>query len=213
MVTGYTGQLSLGQFALAGFGAWVAGRLVDAWGWPFVPALLVGALAAVPLGAMFAIPAVRARGLNLAIVTLGLGATLELMVFNNGDLTGGFSGTVVGKPTLFGIEIQATRYPFRYAMVCLAFLVLLALMVASMRRGRSGRRLLAVRTNERAAAALGISVPGAKLYAFALSAAIAAIGGTLLAFRKDTIVYGTRVHELPRRSPPSAGRSSAASAT
>ena len=64
-------------------------------------------------------------------------------------------------------------------------------MVASMRRGRSGRRLLAVRTNERAAAALGISVPGAKLYAFALSAAIAAVGGTLLAFRKDTIVYGT----------------------
>ena len=57
--------------------------------------------------------------------------------------------------------------------------------------GRSGRRLLAVRTNERAAAALGISVPGAKVYAFALSAAIAAVGGTLLAFRKDTIVYGT----------------------
>ena len=60
-----------------------------------------------------------------------------------------------------------------------------------MRRGRSGRRLLAVRTNERAAAALGISVPGAKIYAFALSAGIAAVGGTLLAFRKDTIVYGS----------------------
>ncbi|MET0324518.1 MAG: branched-chain amino acid ABC transporter ATP-binding protein/permease, partial [Ilumatobacteraceae bacterium] len=191
VVTGYAGQLSLGQFALAGFGAWVAGRLVDAWGWPFIPALLVGALAAAPLGALFALPAVRARGLNLAIVTLGLGTTLELMVFNNGDWTGGFSGTVVGKPTLFGIEIQATRYPFRYAMVCLAFFVVLALMVASMRRGRSGRRLLAVRTNERAAAALGISVPGAKLFAFTLSASIAAIGGTLLAFRKDTIVYGT----------------------
>ena len=64
-------------------------------------------------------------------------------------------------------------------------------MVANVRRGRSGRRLLAVRTNERAAAALGISVPGAKIYAFALSAGIAAVGGTLLAFRKDTIVYGT----------------------
>jgi branched-subunit amino acid ABC-type transport system permease component len=91
VVTGYAGQLSLGQFALAGFGAWVAGRLVDAWSWPFVPALVVGALAAAPLGAVFALPAVRARGLNLAIVTLGLGTTLELMVFNNGDLTGGLA--------------------------------------------------------------------------------------------------------------------------
>ena len=64
-------------------------------------------------------------------------------------------------------------------------------MVASIRRGRSGRRLLAVRTNERAAAALGISVPGAKVYAFAVSAGIAAVGGILLAFRKDVIIYGT----------------------
>jgi len=63
--------------------------------------------------------------------------------------------------------------------------------VASMRRGRSGRRLLAVRTNERAAAALGISVPGAKIYAFAVSAGIAAVGGVLLAFRKDVILYGS----------------------
>ena len=191
VITGYTGQLSLAQFALAGFGAWVAGRLVDVWGWSFAPALIVGALASVPLGAIFAIPAVRARGLNLAIVTLGLGSTLYLMVFNNPNLTGGFGGTVVGKPTLFGWEIQATKYPFRYATVCLGFLVLLSLMVAQMRRGRTGRRLLAVRTNERAAAALGISVPGAKIYAFALSAGIAAVGGTLLAFRKDTIVYAS----------------------
>ena len=62
-------------------------------------------------------------------------------------------------------------------------------MVANLRRGRSGRRLLAVRTNERAAAALGISVPGAKVYAFAVSAGIAALGGVLLAFRKDVINY------------------------
>ncbi len=190
VVTGYAGQVSLGQFAIAGFGAWVAGRLVDAAGWSFLPALLVAAVCTVPLGALFAIPAVRARGLNLAILTLGLGATLELMVFNSASLTGGFGGTVVGKPSLFGWDINAIVYPGRYALVCLAFLVILGLMVANMRRGRSGRRLLAVRTNERAAAALGISVPGAKIYAFALSAGIAAVGGTLLAFRKDTIIYG-----------------------
>jgi sulfate-transporting ATPase len=189
VITGYAGQLSLGQFALAGFGAWVAGRLVDAGGWPFWLALLAGVAAAIPVGAIFAIPAVRARGINLAIVTLGMGSAMELMIFNNGDLVGGFAGTQVGKPDLFGWDINAIAHPGRYAIVCMVALAVVSLMVASMRRGRSGRRLLAVRTNERAAAALGISVPGAKMYAFAVSAGIAAIGGVLLAFRKDVILY------------------------
>lgn len=191
VITGYAGQLSLGQFALAGFGAWVAGRLVDAGGWPFWLALLAGVAATVPVGALFAIPAVRARGINLAIVTLGMGSAMELMIFNNGDLVGGFAGTQVGKAELFGWDINAISHPGRYAIVCMVVLALVSLMVASMRRGRSGRRLLAVRTNERAAAALGISVPGAKMYAFAVSAGIAAIGGVLLAFRKDVILYNS----------------------
>ncbi len=191
VVTGYAGQLSLGQFAIAGFGAWVAGRAVDGLDWSFLPALLLGVVATVPLGVLFAVPAVRSRGVNLAIVTLGLGTALELMLFNNGNLVGGFSGTEVGKPTLFGLDINAVEHPDRYAWVCLGFFVLAALAVASMRRGRSGRRLLAVRTNERAAAALGISVVGAKLYAFALAAGIAALGGVLLGFQKDTINYAS----------------------
>ena len=101
VVTGYAGQLSLGQFALAGFGAWVAGpagrrrragrSCRPCWSARSPPCRSARS---------FAIPAVRARGLNLAIVTLGLGTTLELMVFNNPDLVGGFGGTVVGKPTL-----------------------------------------------------------------------------------------------------------------
>ncbi|MFT7601619.1 MAG: ABC-type branched-subunit amino acid transport system permease subunit [Acidimicrobiales bacterium] len=91
--------------------------------------------------------------------------------------------------SLDGWNFNAIVHPGRYAIVCLSFFTVIGLMVASVRRGRSGRRLLAVRTNERAAAALGISVIEAKVYAFALSAGIAAIGGTLLAFRKDVIIY------------------------
>ncbi|MGF1595765.1 MAG: ATP-binding cassette domain-containing protein [Acidimicrobiales bacterium] len=189
VVTGYAGQLSLAQFALAGFGALVAGRLVDSAGWPFALAIVAAVVATAPLGALFALPAVRARGINLAIVTLGLGTALEFMVFNNARLVGGFSGVNVGKPHLFGVDVNAIVYPGRYAIVCMVLFTGVALMVASVRRGRTGRRLLAVRTNERAAAALGISVPGAKVYAFALSAGIAAIGGVLLAFRKDVIIY------------------------
>ena len=191
VVTGYAGQLSLAQFALAGFGALVAGRLVDARGWPFPLALLAGVVATVPLGALFALPAVRARGINLAIVTLGLGTAIELMIFNNSRFVGGYSGTLIGKPHLFGWDFNAIVHPARYAVVCMGLFTVVALMVANLRRGRSGRRLLAVRTNERAAAALGISVPGVKVYAFAVSAGIAAIGGTLLAFRKDVVIYGS----------------------
>ena len=73
----------------------------------------------------------------------------------------------------------------------MVFFALMALMISNIRRGRTGRRLLAVRTNERAAAALGISVPGAKVYAFALSAGIAAVGGVLYSFRQDVIIYGS----------------------
>jgi sulfate-transporting ATPase len=189
VITGYGGQLSLAQFALAGFGALVAGRLVDAAGWAFPPALLAGVLATVPLGALFALPAVRARGINLAIVTLGLGTAIQLLVFNNSDLVGGFSGTLIGKPHLFGLDINAISHPGRYALFSMGLFTLAAVMVANVRRSRSGRRLLAVRTNERAAAALGIDVPGAKVYAFALSAGIAALGGILLAFRKDVVLY------------------------
>jgi ABC-type branched-subunit amino acid transport system ATPase component/branched-subunit amino acid ABC-type transport system permease component len=189
VVTGIAGQLSLAQFALAGFGAWIAGRSVDMFSVPFPLALILGVCAAVPLGALFALPAVKARGLNLAIVTLGLGSALEVLIFNNGKITGGFIGTKIGQPNLFGYDISATRYPSRYAIFCIVLFVLLALMVASLRRGRSGRRMIAVRTNERAAAALGINVAGVKIYAFALAAGIAAVGGTLLAFRKDTIIY------------------------
>jgi sulfate-transporting ATPase len=189
VVTGIAGQLSLAQFALAGFGAWIAGRSVDMFSVPFPLALILGVCAAAPLGALFALPAVKARGLNLAIVTLGLGSALEVLIFNNGKITGGFIGTKIGRPNLFGYDISATRYPSRYAIFCIALFVLMALMVASLRRGRSGRRMIAVRTNERAAAALGINVAGVKIYAFALAAGIAAVGGTLLAFRKDTIIY------------------------
>lgn len=190
LLTGYGGQLSLAQYAFAGFGAWIAGRLVSAWGVPFELAFVVGVLLAIPMGILFALPAVRTRGISLAVVTLGLGTALELLVFNNNFLTGGFSGTQVGQPTVFGINISAIIHPERYAIVSLVVFVVLALVVSNVRRGRTGRKLIAIRTNERAAAALGIDVRAAKLYAFGLASAIAAAGGIIIAFRNEQIVYG-----------------------
>ncbi|WP_030660711.1 ABC transporter permease subunit [Streptomyces cellulosae] len=191
VVTGYAGQVSLAAYALAGTGAFIAGHTAADWGWPFELALLAGVLGTVPIGLLFALPAVRTRGVNLAIITLGLGTTLEAMVFQNTDLstTPGSDGIAVGKQTLFGVSISGVDHPQRYASVVLVLFVAAALLVANVRRSRTGRRLVAVRANERAAAALGIDVRAAKLYAFGLSAAIAALAGVLTGFRSTSVVF------------------------
>ncbi|WP_405622847.1 ABC transporter permease subunit [Streptomyces sp. NBC_00076] len=191
VVTGYAGQVSLAAYALAGTGAFIAGHTAADWGWPFELALLAGVLGTVPIGLLFALPAVRTRGVNLAIITLGLGTTLEAMVFQNTDLstTTGSDGIAVGKQTLFGISVSGVDHPQRYASVVLVLFVAAVLVVANVRRSRTGRRLVAVRANERAAAALGIDVRAAKLYAFGLSAAIAALAGVLTGFRSTSVVF------------------------
>ncbi|MBW8800290.1 MAG: ATP-binding cassette domain-containing protein [Streptomyces sp.] len=191
VVTGYAGQVSLAAYALAGTGAFIAGHAAADWGWPFELALLAGVLGTVPIGLLFALPAVRTRGVNLAIITLGLGTTLEAMVFQNTDLTTtpGSEGIAVGDQTLFGVSISGVDHPQRYAAVVLVLFVVATLLVANVRRGRTGRRLVAVRANERAAAALGIDVRAAKLYAFGLSSAIAALAGVLTGFRSTSVVF------------------------
>lgn len=189
VLTGYAGQLSLAQYAMAGFGAYVSGRLVAVYDIPFLLGLLAGVVAAVPMGLIFALPAVRTRGINLAIATLGLGTAMELMLFRNREYTGGVQGTQVGDPSIFGYDISSIRHPDRYAIFVLAMALIAVWMVANVRRGRSGRRLIAVRTNERAAAALGIDVVRAKLFAFSFASAIAALGGIVMAFRLSSISY------------------------
>ncbi|MEX5712654.1 ABC transporter permease, partial [Parafrankia sp. FMc6] len=201
VLVGFTGQLSLAQLAFSGIAALIAGRLVATRGWPLEAALVVGVAGTAVVGVLFALPALRTRGLQLAVVTLGLGAAVDALLFQRGyhspaasplgalfgDL-GTLEGTEVGDATLFGISLDKVTHPRGFATLSLLTFVLLGLAVANLRRGRAGRRLIAVRTNERAAAALGISVVGAKLYAFALSAAIAGFGGVLYAF----YTYGER---------------------
>ena len=191
VLTGYAGQLSLAQWALGGIGALIAGQFVRAAHWPMELSILMGILLTIPVGVLFALPALRTRGVNLAVVTLGLGFTVFEMVFNNQQYIGGLldGGTRIGPPKLFGIEVDARSNPHRWALVSLIALVLIGLMVANLRRSRTGRRLLAVRTNERAAASLGISVFGVKLYAFAVAAGIAAVAGILTGFQNQVVTY------------------------
>lgn len=192
VLTGYAGQLSLAPYALAGFGAMISARVaVQMWHFPFPAALLAGTLAAALLGVVFALPALRTRGVNLAVITLGLGLAVQSVIFENTSYSGNVTGIDVGVPHFFGIDLDPTAYPANYtffAVVCFTFL---ALILCNLRRSRAGRRLLAVRANERAAAALGVNVTGAKIYAFTLSSAIAGLGGILLAFSSPNVFVGT----------------------
>ncbi len=191
VLTGYAGQLSLAQYAIGGLGALAASRLVGQEHWPAELAFLAGVAFAILVGTVFAIPALRTRGVNLAVVTLGLGFAVQQVVFSNEYFTGDFgSVTTIGNIEVFGWDVNAADHPNRYLVVCLVVFVIAALMVANLRRSGWGRRLIAVRNNERAAASLGISVFGAKLYAFAVGAAIASFAGILLAFKDSTVVYG-----------------------
>jgi len=192
VLTGYAGQVSLAQWAMAGLGALFAGQLVRA-GWAMELAIPAGILLAIPAGLVFALPALRTRGVSLAVVTLGLGFTVSEVVFANATFVGGVTdgGTKIGAAKLFGIKVDATTHPHRWAVVCLIALVLVGIVVANLRRSRTGRRLLAVRTNERAAASLGISVFSVKLYAFGLASGIAAVGGILTGFQVPVITYSS----------------------
>ena len=191
VIIGYAGQISLAQLTFAGLGAYFSGRLVSSAHWSFLPAMIVGIVATAGIGIVVGILSLRIRSINLAIVTLGFAVAVNSILFQSASLTGGLAGTVVGSPSIAGIDVDATNHPGRYAFVCIVVLLLVGIAVANLRRGRVGRRLLAARVNERAAAGLGVSVNGAKLYAFALGAAIAAASGVLLAFRNTTILYSS----------------------
>lgn len=181
VLVGYTGQISLVQFGLAGMGAFVAAKLSGGQGVPFEPCLLAAVVTGGAISFLLALPALRMRGESLAIVTLAAGAVLSSAVFNGGDVL------VVKTPTFAGISLDPIAYPERYATFSILLLALLSLGVSKLRRSGKGRRMLAVRSNERAAMSLGIDARLPKLSAFALSGAIAGIGGVLIAFRSPVI--------------------------
>lgn len=193
LVLGYAGQLSLAQLTLAGVGALVAARLMADVGLGFAPAVLLGALLTVPVGLLVGIPSMRTRGISLAVATLGLAVAIQSLVFGNQEISNGTDGILIspdGTPlSILGWEIDPLFTPERYGLVAVVGFVGCALLVANLRRGRSGRRLIAVRSNERAAAALGIGVASSKLWAFGIGAAIAGFGGALMALRFPAVLF------------------------
>ena len=191
VLTGYTGQLSLAQYAIAAAGGLFAARLTVNLAFPFLLSLIVGTLAAALVSLLLALPALRTRGVNLAVVTLAAAWAANDMFFTNANFAGDASGLKVGQADLFGLDISGSTHPERYAAFTLVLMVLAMIVVTNVRRGRLGRSMIAVRSNGRAAAASGVNVSRTKIVAFAISGALAGLGGVLLANQYETATFTT----------------------
>lgn len=188
VVTGYAGQVSLAQLTLAGVGAYALSRLTDDLNIPFPLAPLLAACAAMVIGVIVGLPALRVRGLPLMVATLALAVFCEAFWFRNPSLNGGLQGAPVESPSIFGIDLgigAGGGYPrIAFGILCLVVLTLVAYGVAALRRSGLGASMLAVRANERSAAAAGINVGATKLIAFAIASFLAGLGGSLLAYQQ-----------------------------
>jgi ABC-type branched-subunit amino acid transport system permease subunit len=195
VLTGYAGQVSLAQMSFAGLSGFEVAHLSSGLGLGFPIVLVVAALIAVPLGLLIGLPALRLRGVNLAVMTLAAAFAIDSLVFNDEGFSGGLQGTNIPSPHLFGWDLgiaKGNAFPrVIFGVVVLLVVCLVGLLVARLRNAPAGRMLIAVRSNERAASSVGIDVARTKLLAFGLSAFIAGLGGGLFAYDQQTITGST----------------------
>ncbi len=214
VLTGYVGQISLAQLSIAGVAAFFMARLmadgsvspaqpfpVSGPNFPWPIAAVLGIIAAVIVGVLIGLPALRIRGVQLAVVSIAAAVSLQTLYFENVKLTDLSAGSnaAVSKPTFFGLDIGSagdrglTDRP-AFTIFCVVVLALLCVAVCNIRVGGTGRRFLAVRANERAAAAAGIEVARTKMLAFAIASAIAGVSGVMTAFQQTQIASSAWVY-------------------
>lgn len=172
-LTGYAGQVSLGQLAFAGIGVWAMIEFggTNPWWGLALAIVLSGAL-----GVVVALPALRLEGLYLALMTLAFALFMEVLIFPLDEFFGATS-QLVPRLTLPGVSLESDRSYFVFMAVVYG---LVAITLLALRRGAFGRRLVAMRDSPAACATLGMSVRRTKLAVFTLSAALAGMGGALL---------------------------------
>ena len=199
LLTGWAGQLSLGQFAFVGVGGLttmvlhrgtpvgvglpVIGELFTIRAsLPWLLALLCGTAVGVVFALLIGIPALRVKGLFLAVATLSFAAMAGSWMFFQKGWNGGsnsISSLQNQRPVVGGIDFRAER---SYYLLCVGFLALAVIVVSRLRRTGAGRNLIAVRDNERMTSAVTVSPTRAKLSAFAVSGGLAAMAGGFLVF-------------------------------
>ncbi len=201
LLTGFNGQISLGHGAFFGVGAFTAAILVVDHGWTIEATFPVAAVLAAVVGVLVGFPALRVKGLYLALITLGLSVLFPLVA---SKYVTGPGGVPLLQPKAKQVSSMIDGMPddiYRY-YVCLVILVITFLLAWNLIRSRAGRAMIAVRDQEVAASTVGIGVASVKVWSFALSAAYAGLAGAMSTYIDRTadasnpIVYFQRSIEF-----------------
>jgi len=186
LLTGFTGQISLGHAAFMGVGAYTCSILVGQAGVPFIIALpIAGAMAAL-VGMVFGIPSLRLRGLYLAMATIAAQFIIEFTIRRWDKLTGGVEGLYVDPGTLGPLDFSNHIHLYYLTFVLAVAATLVAKNIV---RARSGRAFVAIRDRYLAAEVIGVNVFRYRLMSFAVSSFYAGIAGALLAQYLEVITH------------------------
>lgn len=207
IATGYGGMISLGHGVFVAVGAFAAAYAVDDLALPWVLSILAGAAFAGVIGALVGLPALRIKGIHLALVTLGLAIVFQPLAKRVPAFSGGVSGRAVGAelvpPSWFGTSRWAEGL-YRY-LICLAVVVLAMWLTYNLINSRPGRAMRAVRDNDTAAAVYGVNLVASRVSTFAVSASLAGLAGALgivlvpftsqesYPFQESLVLYATAV--------------------
>ncbi len=179
LLAGFTGLFSLGHAAFLGVGAYTQAVMVNA-GVPFPIALACAGLLAAAVGVVVGLPALRVKGIYLGMATLAFGFIVEEGIARWESVTGGNKGLMVNYPSLFGWELDSTN---EFYFLCLVVCVASTLAIVNVMRSSTGRAFVAIRDSEISAQSMGIHLARYKTLSFALSAALAGLGGALYAHK------------------------------
>jgi branched-chain amino acid transport system permease protein len=196
VLTGYLGLLSLAQMAFAGIAGFALSRLQHQLGVPFPIDVLTAAVLAAVAGLVIGLPALRVRGPALAVATLTGAVAVQALLFEDPRLTGGLAGSTVHAPSIAGLSLSpgagGSGYPrLAFGLLALVVLTAIAAGLCWLRGSSLGRRLLAVRANERAAEAVGVSLTTTKLVGFSVSAFVAGLAGVLSGWQQGQLSFGS----------------------
>ena len=183
LLSGYTGQFSIGHAAFMGVGAYCEAYLA-ARGWPLPLSLACSMAISAAVGVVVGLPALRVKGMYLAIATLSFGFIVEEVLARWESVTGGNAGLSVPSANLFGMSLDSTASFYVLCLVCVVASTLIAL---NLLRSPSGRAFVAIRDSEVSAQSMGIHLARYKFLAFAISAALAGLGGALYGHKMQFI--------------------------
>lgn len=179
ILTGYTGQLSLGQAAFFGIGAYTAALTNTRFGFGFLPALVCAMVLTGIFGLVLAVPALKVKGSYLALLTMGFGEIVRIVMINWTPVTNGTAGVLgIESPKFFGFAFDTLP---KYYFLIVIFVVAGLLYQNRLIKTRTGRALIAIREDNEAAELTGINVTTYKIRAFVLSAVYCGIAGVLYA--------------------------------